>query len=414
MAVQMRLTGERSEVPLVGFDRKTLVIFLSLLIVGIALRLGLAAYGYNNDVEAYRVIADLTDRGKSVYTETDRYNYGPIWFNILWALDQVPWNSPDPTWALRWKVAIFLSGVDCFIAYVLTRWYSLFIAAIFFLNPISIIITGYHSQFDNLAVFTAILAARLIRDREATAGVRKISGLTLLGVSLIIKHIAFIFPIWLFFSFETRRMKVLAVLIPYGLFFLSFVPYWRSLSGIVRHVFLYHSIPNGPFWKEIAPGFVANKLVLPIFFLLAMLIAGLLWRNRAAPRALWLYFVSLVVFSPAIANQYLAIPVSAISVNWNLFYGIYTLFATFFITGNYDGLHLPLLAPVYPDGGINAVGYGVNKFLGYREVIFALFLGLVYQEMTKDQRAGVFTKVRELGTWIRAQASQQWKELWTP
>ncbi len=407
-----KFTPKRSEAPVVGYDRKTLIAFLSVLIIGIVFRLALTARGYNNDLDAYRSVVDLMTQGKSVYTDTNRYNYGPAWCNILWLLDMLPWNAPDRTWALHWKVAIFLSGVDCCIAYVLLRWYGLLTAVIFFLNPISIIITGYHSQFDNLAILISILAARLIGQRNSTTYVQKISGLTLVGVSLIVKHLALFFPIWLFFSLETRRMKVLAVLIPYGLFSLSFVPYWRSLSGIVHHVFLYQSVPNGPFWKEIAPGFVANKFALPFLFISAMFIAGLFWRKRDAPEALWLYFVSLVVFSSAIANQYLAIPVSAISVNWNPFYGIYTLFATFFLAGSYDGLHLPVLAPVYPDGGINALGYGVNKFLGYREVIFALFLGLVYQEMTKDQRARVFNKLMEVGLWLRSQLSQQWNEFW--
>jgi hypothetical protein len=412
MMANFTVESRRVEGAVQRYERKRLAFFLVAAIIGVALRFAIASHGYNYDMGSHRIIADMVADGKSVYT-TQRYNYGPVWFHVLHYLDMLPSPSSDPLWALRWKIVAFLTGVDLIISYLLLRWHGALPATLFFLNPISIIITGYHSQFDNFAILVAILAARLIGDREATSDVRKVFGFVLLGLSLMIKHIAFIFPIWLFFGFESRKLKILAVLVPYGLFLLSFVPYLESWSGIVHHVFLYHSIPNGPFWKEIAPGFVANKLALPIFFLAAMFLIGLYWRKRNAPEALWLYLTSLVVFSSAIANQYLAIPVPAISVNWNPFYGIYTLFATFFLAGSHDGLALPWLASVYPDGGINSLGYGVNKFLGYREVIVALFLGLVYQEMTKDQRASVFNKLRDYALWVRAQLVQQWKEIWT-
>jgi hypothetical protein len=392
-----------------GFERRALILFTAVLVVGFGLRMLAAAQGYNNDPDAYRFVVDLMLQGKSVYAETNRYNYGPVWLNILWLLDKIPWVASDPTWALRWKAAVFLSCVDCCIAYLLLRWYGLIVATLFFLNPISIIITGYHSQFDNLALLMAILAARLIggQQPESAAYNEKIFGFVLLGVSLAVKHLALFFPIWLFFHYETRKMKILAVLIPYGLFLLSFVPYAASWAGIVRHVFLYHSMQNGPFWKLVAPGFVANKLLLPLFFIAAMLLAGLYWRKRDVREALWLYLVSLVVFSAAIANQYLSIPVSAISVNFNPFYGVYTLFATIWLAGSYDGMHLHVLQPVYPDGGVNAIGYGVNKFLGLREVIFALFLGLAYQEMTAGQRARALQKLREAVQWTRARLKEQ-------
>jgi hypothetical protein len=346
------------------YDRKRLAIFIIAALIGVALRFALAAYGHNFDIASYRIVADLVANGKSVYAETERYNYGPIWFHVLHYLDLLPSVSPDPLWALRWKVVTFLTGVDIIIAALFLRWYGILAAILFLLNPISIIITGYHSQFDNFAILIAILAARLIGDRDRSSDFQKISGFVLIGVSLIIKHIAFMFPIWLFFGFRSGRMKILSVLVPYGLFLLSFVPYYGSLSGIVRHVLLCHSVPNGPFWKEIAPGFVANKLALPIFFLGAMVLVGLYWRKRNAPEALWLYLTSLVVFSSSIANQYLAIPVSAISVNWNLFYGIYTLFATFFLAGTHDGLALPWLASVYPDGGINSMAMASTSSSG--------------------------------------------------
>jgi len=48
-------------------------------------------------------------------------------------------------------MAGFLSLVDLGIFFVLWKKFGRPAAALFFLNPISVIITGYQSQFDNLA-----------------------------------------------------------------------------------------------------------------------------------------------------------------------------------------------------------------------------------------------------------------------
>jgi hypothetical protein len=66
------------------------------------------------------------------------------------------------------------------------RTWSLGAGVLFFLSPISILITGYRSQFENLAIlvaFCAILAGERIEGRASKAAL-----LAGVGVSLMIKY----------------------------------------------------------------------------------------------------------------------------------------------------------------------------------------------------------------------------------
>lgn len=143
-------------------ENRSSLVFGIVVTLGVILRVLVAFRDYNFDVESYRIVADLVAQGKNVYANTPRYNYGPIWFHILSYLDRSPWFPSSAVWALRWKVTFFLTGVDLGIAILLLRWFGTLPAVLFFLNPISIIITGYHSQFDNLAVLIGLLSARLL------------------------------------------------------------------------------------------------------------------------------------------------------------------------------------------------------------------------------------------------------------
>ena len=53
---------------------------------GLLLRILMAILGHNFDLESYEIVADIILEGKSVYANTTRYNYGPIWAYILAAL----------------------------------------------------------------------------------------------------------------------------------------------------------------------------------------------------------------------------------------------------------------------------------------------------------------------------------------
>lgn len=342
-------------------------IFLALLVValGVTLRILCAERGQNFDVDSYRIVADIMLRGGNVYQETTRYNYGPIWFHALHGIDLL--RIPQVAWThdFRLKVALFLTIIDLCIFSFLLRSYSLKVAALFFLNPISIIITGYHSQFDNFAVLTGLVAIAAYA-RAATSTQRSIA-LVILGLSLMTKHVLFAFPLWLAFREKswTERMRVVSI--PYLIFlggFLFYLP--EGAGGIIKNVFLYKSWDNAPFWSLVAPYVVYRFVPKTLIMISALLILGYALRRRAVLETLHLYLVALVVVSSAIANQYLAIPIPSVAALWNWGYAGYTLVGTLFLAVDGDGLQLQFLREVLRWHGA----------YGYYPVVVSLGIGL--------------------------------------
>ena len=351
-----------------------------LIIAGSLIRLAAAYRGYNFDIASYRIVADIAARSGNVYVETQRYNYGPIWFYILSFLDNLPFPISDPLLSLRWKISSFLTLVDITIATCLYRWYGIKVATLFFLNPISIIITGYHSQFENLAILIALLSTKTIDNNVKTYSLTSLTSLLLLGLSLSIKHIFFLFPLWLAFKNTRWRDKLLTITIPYVIFLASFVPYLpKGADGIIQHVFLYRSFSNAPFWMGTAPGVIIDKI--PVFFLFigTLIILGLAFRNKKPLESLFLYTISLVVFSSAVANQYLAICIAGIAVHSNFMYLAYSFTGTLYLLASADGLHIDFFQRYLG-------GNGNSSLIGYTELIFILFLGLIQHLLSKVKK----------------------------
>jgi hypothetical protein len=118
------------------------------LIIGVVIRLVLVT-GHNYDKNSYLIVAKIIEHGGNVYAETFRYNYGPVWFNIVYGLYRLS------TWftgtynevTFYYCLTIFLTIVDIAIFLILRRYYGAVIACLFFFNPVSIVITGFHAQF---------------------------------------------------------------------------------------------------------------------------------------------------------------------------------------------------------------------------------------------------------------------------
>ena len=336
-------------------------LFFVAIVAGITARLLVATRGHNFDVDSWRIVADVVERGGNVYAETGRYNYGPVWFQVLHVLDWLAGHNPA---VFRYIVAGFLSLVDVGIFYILWRKYGRLAAGLFFFNPISIIITGYHSQFDNLAILLGLLAAWLVGDEfDRPLDRRKLLGLSVLGLSLATKHLLFAFPFWLAVKQRGLWQKAGIILLPIGLFLLSFAPYWPGgRAGIINHVFLYQSATNGYFYNLFVPlclQFMFSSQAI-WFFLLAVF--AFVWRRKNTFESLLLYTAVLVTASPAVVNQYLAIPVPFVATHFNVFTLLYTAFGTLHLLVDVNGLHMT----------------GLSRTVFIDIVICLLCLGLVW------------------------------------
>ena len=92
------------------------------------------------------------------------------------------------------------------------------------LSPVSLLISGFHTQLENVAVLVGLVAWLLIR--EGKGKLPSLLGSSVcLGVSLVAKHVLFLFPIWMLFwkPLGKLRYRLLYPVIAYAIFFGSFL-----------------------------------------------------------------------------------------------------------------------------------------------------------------------------------------------
>jgi len=364
-------------------NKRDSLLFFAAIAVGVALRAVMLNWPGNYDLESYKIVADLALRGENVYAATDRYNYAPLWMGVIAALKAVA--GPE---AFRVGVWCVLTATDIGIAWMVRRWVGVTAGAVVMLAPWSILITGHHHQFDNVAVLAALLAMRYAATRPgyAAAGGR-LDGLSLtqtvvcaalLGVSLLVKHAAFLFPVWMAFRVAEPRRRAIFLLLPAGIFLASFLPFWvGGGDGILANVFQYRPIPNAPFLNTFGPaitdtllGCKPHTLIERGFFYAALIVGGALLRCRSLLALLAFYFAFVVVFTVGIFNHYLALATLFCALYRNGWTLLFQLLAIPFYFFHHDGLRY----------GINEVGAPRNDlFLGielYGQTAFVVLLTL--------------------------------------
>jgi hypothetical protein len=313
-------------------NRIALVIII--LTVGICLRFILAATGFTYDMQSYEIVAKIVTAGGNVYGETSRYNYGPLWFIILGCAYRIGLLFINHFLAFRFIITALLVLVDVGIWYILYKKYSYIASILFFLNPISIILTGFYSQFDNFAVLLGLIAMSLFSQARSTVFDRKrMLGLLILGLSLITKHLFFVFPVWLAMSEKGIRKKLLAIMLPLFIFIISFIPYlYSGFDGIKHNVFLYSSFNNVPLWQFIIPDYLKRYVSKELLFFGTLILGAFVFKKKNPMDKLLLYCVVLVTFSYAVADQYFAIPLAYIAIYPNVFFIVFTIIMTFFLS----------------------------------------------------------------------------------
>lgn len=311
------------------------IILLLILLVGLLLRLFIAQWGFNFDFEMWKGNLLLFQNDKSIY-EFGNYTYTPLWINILNILDHFPYPSDAsfisqniPGSSFRVKIIFFLSIIDFLIFLLIYRNYSLKIGLLFFFNPISIIISGHHNQFNNLPIFLAFYAVLLYENSKY----KKISlPLILLGFSICAKHILIFFPLWWAIKEKKLSNKIFILTIPYLIFFLSFYPYiFTEFNNVYEKLIHFGKRNDGPFWGMFGPKILhmyGGKF--HSIFAILLIIIGFLFEKKSLKITFYLYLLAVVIFSPGMYTQYLVIAVLPITIFWNFKYFLFT-FLTFLL-----------------------------------------------------------------------------------
>lgn len=296
-------------------DKKIAFVFF-LYVLGVVLRYWAMSIGSGFDFDSYCIVGELVSQFKNVYAETARYNYGPIFF-LIQGLSYATAHlfSTDVQQTYRVILVGLFTITDFAIAMWLAMRYSLKTSLIFFLNPISIVITGFHNQFDNMAILLALMSC-LYYNEEEDFSKKDWLFVTFLSLSLIIKHILFIFPFWILVKQSLPlKKKLVYVFAPPIIFGFSFVPFvignYDAFMGVARNVFLYRSNPISPL--------LGALLGIPlrfyfILYILMMILMAFVVRKQSYEYILMLYFISMFTFSSSMAPQYYIIPVITLCV----------------------------------------------------------------------------------------------------
>ncbi len=293
-----------------------LFVLASALLIGVVLRLLAASVFDNYDMESWWIASEAVLAGEPVYAATHRYNYGPIWSYIIGALRSLSkLTGADTITRLHLFMTAFLTLSDIGLSFILWRLTSPSIALLFFLNPISIIVTGYHIQFDNLAILIG-LAGWFVFTNGASWSATAIGSL-LFGASLSMKHVFSLFLAWLPFLTEVRtlRHRIAFGAVSLSVFVASFLPWFdhpAAWAGIRANVFAYTSTEGHSLTSALASALSVGS-PRSLFMILAAL-TGLVFihrhnLHRVAP---FVYLIALTALSSGMARNYLAVPLVGI------------------------------------------------------------------------------------------------------
>jgi hypothetical protein len=328
------------------------VVFIALVVAfGLLARLFLATNPhYNFDIASYTIVAEIVGQGGNVYAETTRYNYSPVWLNLLGLLRMFPLLRPT-TLAFASAVRMFVSTVDLLTLAALIAIARIErrplpeVAVLFFLNPVSLLISGYHGQFENLAVLLLLVGIvaylKLGRTRRGSAWLWLLATL-----AFITKHNVF-YQVVVTTHHAVRRwwLKLALMGASVALFAASFVPYALSpaaRAGILANVLHYPATEGfyGITTLVYAP-------YLRYLFILGLIVYPFTQRDDDLIRRCLLGMLFFVTFTTGYASQYFVLPVALAALRPSAGSLVYAAAAALFLLlGGAANASLPDLTPV--------------------------------------------------------------------
>ena len=308
----------------------------SLLVAGFAAALAvrlwlLQGFQGNYDTESYSLVAEIARRGGDLYRETTRYNYSPVWAGVCVAVEAAAGAVGVRPILVYGGLLLVGDVATAFFLYVLARrrtgsgLSAALAALLFFANPVSILISSRHLQFDGLAILFLLLAI------AASERARDVGAAVALSVSVLIKHVTGLHPP--LFRRRTGPTGLLPVAMPYIVFAASLVPYAASWREILQSVLLYRGV-TGNYGIEVMvllPG-VPDWAPVPLFF---AAVAVALWRLSRVElaRASLLLFLVILVFAPGFGRQYVVWPIALGALFAGPGFYLYSLVAGAFLVG---------------------------------------------------------------------------------
>lgn len=310
--------------------------WLSIIILsGLTIRLFLASQeSFNFDMSSFIKDVQIARLGKNIYLEQPHYNYSPAFLYVLAALGSLQ----SVLAALPFPVIerAFISSVDLATLVVLIEIAKVKklpipkTAALFFLNPIAIYISGYHGQFDNLAIFFLLLGILLYKKKKDRSGKIKTALLWIMATTgLIIKHtIAFAVGALFAAAAKNKKTAILFLASSAVFFLITLLPFAHEASSqIINQVFSYRG-ETGIWGFSFILNRVCGNCTLPPINILGAHLNLNLWnlyfsafivaffllisslKKTDLARICLFGFLYFLTFTVGIAPQYLVLPIA--------------------------------------------------------------------------------------------------------
>ena len=334
--------------------------FVLLFALVLVLRVAVAArFRGNFDTQSFLIAVQSVVSGENVYASTDRYNYSPLWAFVATGIWEIAKPNPGTFVLLLGLLQIASDSVSTALLVGIARTRlglspeeSRRRALLFFSNPISVLISCAHGQFDGLSIL-CLLAALLLSARPPS-GARRLGVSAMLALSLLVKHVTIFHPL----LFSRRRdgnghdgspnaLPDALVLAPYVVFAAAFAPYAGALGKIVDNVLLYGGRLSGLALERGGgvQGLVELSPPQPILFPL-ILVAAVVWAFRETrgwelSRASLLLFLVLLCVSPSYGVQYLVWPIALGSLYPSAAYGVFTLAGALYHSSAPESVAIP-------------------------------------------------------------------------
>jgi Predicted membrane protein (DUF2079) len=303
----------------------------------------LYAFQENWDMGTYRQFVEFVPRGGDLYRDAP-YHYSPLWAFLLLGLSRAVSLAGIPFDKAIGALLFLTDSATAFLLFRIARdrlgrpsERAAGLALLFFSNPVSVFVTGFHLQFDNLAILCLVAAVWLAGRKPE----RQVATAVALTASLLVKHVTFFHPLLFARTTEGRRHS-LAVFLPYGVFFASFLLYWSAWDAVFHGVFGFRSLAEdyGTAMLRKLPG-VPDWTPLALFGV-AVLAGVAAFRRLEISRASLLLFLVILIFLPGVAEYYFVWPIALGSLFGGAGYAVYTLVVSAFFLGSPDALDLPL------------------------------------------------------------------------
>ncbi|HEV8232322.1 MAG TPA: glycosyltransferase family 87 protein [Thermoanaerobaculia bacterium] len=331
---------------MIGTKSTARIVLAGGFVVAATLRIGfLASLAPNWDTDAYAEVVRTLESGGTLYRDTPHYNYSPVWAFVLRVLARIAGEGGVPFHRVVGALLLLVDGATGWLVFRIARDVlgrsaesAAGSALLFFANPISVFVTGFHAQFDCLSIAFLLLAIWL----EGRPSARRLGAAGALAGSLLVKHVTAFHPIVFARRRDGRGLPLFAALLPFAVFAASFLPYWGVRRSVFDRVLRYGSLSEdyGTAMLRRLPG-VPPWAPTALFFAAALVGAFALRRLEPA-RASLLLFLVLLIFLPGIAEYYFVWPIALGSLFGGAGYAVFTLLVSAFFLGSPDGLGLEL------------------------------------------------------------------------